>query len=45
MQKVGMSKDEIKATVRSQVLKFLPSPYSSDNSYSAAFKMITKLLA
>jgi len=46
MQKVGMSKDEIKATVRSQVLKvfFLPIIAAAIH-IAAAFKMITKLLA
>lgn len=46
MQKVGMSKDEIKDTVRSQVLKvfFLPIIAAAIH-IAAAFKMITKLLA
>ena len=46
MQKVGMSKDEIKATIRSQVLKvfFLPIIAAAIH-IAAAFKMITKLLA
>jgi len=46
MQKVGMSKDEIKATIRSQVLKvfFLPIIAAAIH-IAAAFKIITKLLA
>lgn len=46
MQKVGMSHDEIKATVRSQVLKvfFLPIIAAAVH-IAASFKMITKLLA
>lgn len=46
MQKVGMSHDEIKATVRSQVLKvfFLPIIAAAVH-VAASFKMITKLLA
>jgi len=46
MQKVGMSKAEIKATIRSQVLKvfFLPIIAAAIH-IAASFKMITKLLA
>ncbi|WP_010246251.1 ABC transporter permease [Acetivibrio cellulolyticus] len=46
MKKVGMSHDEIKSTVRSQVLKvfFLPIAAAAVH-IAAAFKMITKLLA
>jgi len=46
MQKVGMSHDEIKATVRSQVLKVFFIPIIAAAIHiAAAFKMITKLLA
>lgn len=46
MKKVGMSHDEIRSTVRSQVLKvfFLPIVAAAVH-IAAAFKMITKLLA
>lgn len=46
MKKVGMSHDEIKSTVRSQVLKvfFLPI-FAAAVHIAASFKMITKLLA
>ncbi len=46
MQKVGMSHDEIKSTVRSQVLKVFFLPIAAATIHiAAAFKMITKLLA
>lgn len=46
MQKVGMSHDEIKSTVRSQVLKVFFLPIAAATLHiAAAFKMITKLLA
>lgn len=46
MQKVGMSHDEIRSTVRSQVLKVFFLPIAAAVVHiTAAFKMITKLLA
>ncbi len=46
MQKVGMSHDEIKTTIRSQVLKVFFLPIAAAIVHiAAAFKMITKLLA
>lgn len=46
MQKVGMSKEEVKSTIRSQVLKvfFLPIIVASIH-VAGAFKLITRLLA